>query len=171
MDEERERSMALIEHWIATYQAVVFRAAYLILRDADAAEDVAQDTFLRAWRAASRVHDESGIRAWLYRIAVNTALNHLRKHKREAAALARMGRADVAIDPTDARDIASMVAEAVDRLPDRLRVTIVCRYFLDLSEREIANTLRVRPGTVKSRLHEARRLLAGDESLALAQQG
>lgn len=163
--------MASLERWVATYQPVVFRAAYLILRDADAAEDVAQDTFLRAWRAADRVYDETGVRAWLYRIAVNTALNQLRKRKREVAALSRIGTAGGPADPMDERDTASVVAGAIERLPDRLRVTVICRYFLDLSEREIASTLRVRPGTVKSRLHEARRLLAGDESLALAQQG
>jgi RNA polymerase sigma factor (sigma-70 family) len=71
-------------------------------------------------------------------------------------------------DASDVRATAAVVAEAIDKLPDRLRVAIVCRYFLDLSEQETARTLQVRPGTVKSRLHEARRLLAGDEDLAMA---
>jgi len=71
-------------------------------------------------------------------------------------------------DPMDVRDTSNVVGDAIDRLPDRLRVTVICRYFLDLSEAETAGALRVRPGTVKSRLHEARRLLAGDENLAVA---
>jgi RNA polymerase sigma-70 factor (ECF subfamily) len=160
--------MDRLQQWVELHQPTVFRAAYLILKDADAAADVAQDTFLRAWRAADRVTDEQGVRPWLYRIAVNTAINHLRKRKREGAALSRIGTPVAVPDPTDARATAAVVAEAVDRLPDRLRVAVVCRYFLDLSEAETARTLRVRPGTVKSRLFEARRLLAGDEDLAMA---
>lgn len=160
--------MDRLQQWVELHQPTVFRAAYLILKDADDAADVAQDTFLRAWRAADRVTDEQGVRPWLYRIAVNTAINHLRKRKRERAALSRIGAPVAVPDPTDARATAAVVAEAVDRLPDRLRVAVVCRYFLDLSEAETARTLRVRPGTVKSRLFEARRLLATDDGLAMA---
>ena len=148
------------------YQPIVFRAAYLILRDAEAAADVAQDTFVRAWKAR-RKPDDSGVRPWLYRIAVNTALNDVRKRRRETAAVGRLDTSSVVADPTDARDTSNVVGEAIDRLPERLRVTVICRYFLDLSEAEIAGTLRVRPGTVKSRLHEARRMLAADDDLAI----
>lgn len=165
-----DEAMRTLERWVQTYQPVVFRAVYLIIRDEGAAEDVAQETFIRAWRASDRVYDEKGIGSWLYRIAVNLALNHLRKRRRESAALTRVGSVEAAIDPTDTADTASVVADAIDRLPERLRVTVICRYFLDLSELEIAQTLRIRPGTVKSRLHEARRVLATDESLALATQ-
>src|SRR5687767_1369852 len=165
---EQDRAMAMLERWIKAYQPVVYRAAWLILRDRDAAEDVAQETFLRAWRAADRVYDEDGVKAWLYRIAVNTSLNHIRKRKRERTALQRVETPDAVPDRADARATASVVAEAVDKLPERLRVTVICKYFLDLSELQIAQTLRIRPGTVKSRLFEARRLLAGDEELALA---
>jgi len=159
--------MERLERWVRMYQPIVFRAAYLILRDADAAADVAQETFVRAWEAR-RKPDDDVIRPWLYRIAVNCALNDLRRRGRESAAVARLDSGDVVTDPTDVRDTSNVVGDAIDRLPDRLRVTIICRYFLDLSEAEIAGALRVRPGTVKSRLHEARRLLAGDESLAMA---
>ena len=156
-----------LEQWIETYQPVVYRAAYLILRDADAAADVAQDTFVRAWQARRKA-DEQGVRPWLYRIAVNAALNDLRRRGREFAAFARLDSRGAVADETETRDTANVVGDAIDRLPDRLRVTIICRYFLDLSEAEIARALRVRPGTVKSRLFEARRLLASDENLAMA---
>lgn len=168
MDEDRERAMRSLERWVTAYQPVVFRAAYLILRDASAAEDVAQETFLRAFRAAHRVDPGEGVRAWLYRIAVNTALNEVRRRKREAAALERTGAPEPSRDEIDSRDTSAVVGEAIDRLPDRLRVTVVCRYFLELTEREIAQVLKIRPGTVKSRLHEARRQLAGDEAMAVA---
>jgi RNA polymerase sigma-70 factor (ECF subfamily) len=168
MQDMEKEAMRTLERWVETYQPVVFKAAYLILRDEDSAADVAQDTFVRAWRAADRITDEQGVRPWLYRIAVNTALTHLRKLRRESAAIARIDTRRTIADASDAADTASVVSAAIGRLPDRLRVAVICRYFLDLSEIEIARTLSVRPGTVKSRLHEARRLLAGDESLAMA---
>jgi RNA polymerase sigma factor (sigma-70 family) len=169
MEDGTDRSMQMLERWVATYQPVVFRAAYLILRDPQAAEDVAQETFIRAYRAAHRLKPGDEIRGWLYRIAVNTALNEVRRRNRESAALQRAGAEPLAIiDQTDASDTRSAVAEALDRLPERLRLPIICRYYLELSERETAATLGVRPGTVKSRLFEARRVLAGDEALAAA---
>jgi RNA polymerase sigma-70 factor (ECF subfamily) len=164
MDEKAEQAMRSLERWVTAYQPVVFRAAYLILRDTQAAEDVAQDTFIRAYNAALRMDPGEGVRSWLYRIAVNTSLNELRRRKRETAAVNRMDR-DTGSDPTDRSDTSAVVADAVDRLPERLRVAVICRYFLDLSEIEMAKVLKVRPGTVKSRLHEARKLLAGDDAL------
>jgi RNA polymerase sigma-70 factor (ECF subfamily) len=166
-DEKREQAMAMLERWVTAYQPVVFRAAYLILRDTQAAEDVAQDTFIRAYNAALRYDPGEGVRSWLYRIAVNTSLNELRRKKRERAAVSRVD-AGVVADPALAVDTSSVVGEAIDRLPERLRVAVICRYFLDLSEAEMAEVLKVRPGTVKSRLHEARRSLAADSSLAVA---
>lgn len=156
-----------LERWVEMYQPTVFRAAYLILRDEDAAADVAQEAFVRAWHAR-RVPDEAGVRPWLHRIAANTALNHLRTLRRESAAFARVNDRGTIADHSDAVDTAGVVSDAVDQLPDRLRLAVICRYFLDLSEQEIARALRIRPGTVKSRLHEARMQLARDTNLAVA---
>lgn len=167
MDEKREQAMTMLERWVTAYQPVVFRAAYLILRDKQAAEDVAQDTFIRAYNAALRMNPGDGVRSWLYRIAVNTSLNELRRRKRETTAVTKLDK-DTESDPTDRSDTQAVVSEAIDRLPDRLRVTVICRYFLDLSEAEMARVLKVRPGTVKSRLHEARQMLAGDQNLVAA---
>jgi RNA polymerase sigma-70 factor (ECF subfamily) len=164
MDERREQAMVMLERWVTAYQPVVFRAAYLILKDKQAAEDVAQDTFIRAYNAALRMDPGEGVRSWLYRIAVNTSLNELRRRTRETAAVSRMDK-DTGFDPSDRSDTQAIVGEAIDRLPDRLRVVVILRYFLDLSEMEMARVLKVRPGTVKSRLYDARKLLAGDESL------
>jgi RNA polymerase sigma factor (sigma-70 family) len=170
MDDRKEQAMRSLERWVTTYQPVVFRAAYLILRDTQAAEDVAQETFIRAYNAALRTHPGEGVRSWLYRIAVNTSLNELRRRKRETSAVTRLDR-DSGHDPSERSDTQAVVAEAIDRLPDRLRVAVICRYFLDLSEAEMAVALKVRPGTVKSRLHEARKLLAGDQALVATGAG
>jgi RNA polymerase sigma factor (sigma-70 family) len=167
MDEQREQAMAKLERWVTAYQPVVFRAAYLILRDTQAAEDVAQDTFIKAYNAALRYDPGEGVRSWLYRIAVNTSLNEVRRRKRERTAVDRLDRGDVP-DPSGSVDTSSDLAEAIDRLPERLRIAVICRYFLDLSEAEMAGALKVRPGTVKSRLHEARALLAKDPGLVVS---
>ena len=156
----------LVETWIGAYQPVVYRAACLILRDPRAAEDVAQETFLRAFRAAHRIDPDSEVRAWLYRIAVNLARNQLRSRRREERALSRLDVEEVlAYDQLEELDAREGVGRALRRLPDRLRMPLVLRYYLDLPEREIARALGTRVSTVKSRLHEARRLLAVDESL------
>jgi len=162
-------STRLLERWVETYQPVVFRAAYLILRDTDAAEDVAQETFIRAYRAAHRLRPGDEIAGWLYRIATNTALNVLRSRRRETRALGRMGAEPVRTDdPFERRTTRNTVSGALDRLPDRLRVPVVLRYYLDLPEVEIARAIGIRPGTVKSRLHDARKALATDADIAAA---
>jgi len=154
------------ERWVTAFQPAVFRAAYLILRDRSGAEDVAQETFIRAFHALERSDPGDGVRPWLYRIAVNTALNELRRRKRESAAYSRVAPSDQA-DPAADPETRSIVADAIDKLPDHLRIPVICRYYLDLSEAEMARVLRIRPGTVKSRLHLARKALAGDENLAV----
>lgn len=159
----------MLDRWVTEYQPIVFKAAWLILRDRDSAEDVAQETFVKAYNAASDLKPGDDIRGWLYRIASNTALNLLRSRRRELVAMAKMGVAPIrTTDAYESHDTRSVIAEALDELPDRLRVVLVLRYFLDMSEQQIARTLKIRPGTVKSRLHDARKTLASDESFAEA---
>ena len=163
------QAMECLEQWVAAHQAVVYRAAWLILRDRAAAEDVAQETFIRAYRKAEGMDPDADVAPWLYRIAVNLSLNRLRSRRREERALARVDQPGLFQDDAAERGATTAsVAEALLRLPDRLRVPVILRYYLDLPEREIARALGVRPGTTKSRLHEARRLLAADESIAAA---
>ena len=159
-----------LEGWVRQLQPVVYRAAWLILRDEAAAEDVAQETFLRAYHNAHRLAPEADARPWLYRIAVNLALNRIRSRRREDRAVTRLGpRAALWEDAASERGAGDdSVADALRRLPDRLRVPVILRYYLDLSEKEIAKALGIRPGTTKSRLHEARRVLAADHSIAAA---
>src|SRR5688572_8621118 len=88
---DREPTVDLLDRWLSTYQTIVYRSACLILRDAAAAEDVTQEAFLRAYRAAPKLEPGSDIRPWLHRIATNLALNQLRSRKREQSALQRAG--------------------------------------------------------------------------------
>jgi len=148
---------ALVER----YQEVAFRAAYLIVRDAQAAEDVAQDGFIRAHRELRRFRQGEPFRPWLLRIVTNLALNEVRARGRRVGLAGRIGalaRPSVAPAPAEGVEAAeeqSAVARAINELPPDDRVVLYLRYFLELPEREIAVAIGRPPGTVKSRLHRA----------------
>jgi RNA polymerase sigma factor (sigma-70 family) len=146
-----------------------YRTAYLIMRDPGDAEDAVQEAFLRVWRFRDALPEGDGVQPWLYRVLVNTCYSQLRREvpRRDRSA------GDAALETLPTRGpspeaqaassaTAAVVMDALDDLPDHLRVPAVLRYWTGLSEKEIAVAIRRRPGTVKSRLHEARRRLAAD---------
>jgi len=150
------------------HQQAVFRLAYLLLGDADEAEDVAQETFIRAYRALERFDGSRPLRPWLLRIAGNLARNQRRSIGRYFGALQRL----VTLDPEalarargesppgpgesgPTAEEAHSLWQAVRRLSQPDQEIIYLRYFLDLSEAEAATALEIAPGTVKSRTHRA----------------
>jgi len=151
---------ALVER----YQEVAFRAAYLIVREAPAAEDVAQEAFIRAYRQMRSFRQGEPFRPWLLRIVTNLALNEVRSRSRRRGLFARAAifeRSDA--DPPDddlaAQDESAALLRAIAELPEDDRVVLHLRYFLELPEREIAAAIGKPAGTVKSRLHRAGRRL------------
>ena len=159
--------------WLATGYGPAYRTAYLILRDRAHAEEAVQEAFLRAWRFRAALPEGDGMRPWLYRVLVNTCCSKLRHesmHRSRTEAAVRLEAASwVTSTPEDAAgraELAEVVTAALAALPENLRIPVVLRYYSGLSEREIAVAIRRRPGTVKSRLHEARRRLAADPRLA-----
>ncbi len=113
------------------------------------------------------------IRPWLYRVVVNSCYSKLRRevpHRDHRAGDEPLTRLPATVgDPAagaERSEVAGTVLGALQRLPLSLRVPVVLRYYADLSERDIARAIGRRPGTVKSRLHEARRRLADDPALA-----
>lgn len=155
---------------VERYQEVAFRAAYLIVREAAAAEDVAQEAFIRAYRQLDRFHQGEPFRPWLLRIVTNLALNEVRARGRRRGLVQRAGvfirRSEPAPDDEVAsRDQSAALLEAIAELPEDDRVVLQLRYLLELPEREIAAAIRKPAGTVKSRLHRAsKRLRAVVES-------
>jgi RNA polymerase sigma factor (sigma-70 family) len=150
------------EQIVERYQEPVFRAAYLVTRSAADAQEAAQDAFVKAYAALGRFRSGSPLRPWLMKIAVNESRNRLRAAgRREALALrAAAERQAEGADPSP--ETAVLTAErrrallaAVDELREEDRLVISCRFFLDLSERETAEVLGWRQGTVKSRLSRA----------------
>ena len=150
-----------------------YRTAYLIMRNPTDAEEAVQEAFLRVWRFRDSLPAGDGIQPWLYRVLVNTCYSQLRKEvprrDRSAGDAALGGLVATDMSPEAAAAAASTADDVIDALadlPEHLRVPAVLRYWTGLSEKEIAVAIRRRPGTVKSRLHEARRRLAADPRIA-----
>ena len=158
--------------WLAQGYAQAYRTACLILRNPSDAEEAVQDAFLRAWRVRASVADDEGVRPWLYRVLVNACYSKLRaeaKHRATAGPEHLETVASPAPSPEVAAgrsDMARTVREALAALPEGLRIPVVLRYYSGLSEKEIARVIGRETGTVKSRLHEARRRLGLDPRLS-----
>ncbi len=127
--------------------------ALSLVGDAQVAVDVAQEAFTRLLARWRSVRDP---RAWLYFVATNLARDHWRGAVRDRALLAASAHAVVAAaGPHD-----PWLADLVQRLPQRLREVVLLHYYADLPVEEVARLTRRPLGTVKRRLHEARRVLA-----------
>lgn len=146
---------------VERYQQVAFRAAYLIVRDAAAAEDVCQEAFIRAFRQLGRFRPGEPFRPWLLRIVTNLALNDIRARGRRRGLFGRLSSTEERTAPgpaqaVEAQERQRLLLAAMEELPPDDRVVLYLRHFLDLPEREIADAIGKRPGTVKSRLSRAR---------------
>jgi RNA polymerase sigma-70 factor, ECF subfamily len=154
------------EPLVLAHQEAVFRLSYLLLGDPDDAEDIAQETFLRAWNHLKRFDTGRPLRPWLLSIASNLASNRRRSAGRYFAALTRAFRnepaASTSPEEKSARHLeAGELWKAVQHLSLPDQQIIYLRYFLDLSVMETADVLQVAEGTVKSRLSRALERLRG----------
>jgi len=147
---------------VRQHERFAYRMAYAIVRDAGDAEEATQDAFLKAYRALARFRRGAPFRPWLSKIVINEARSRRRKSVRVSAIAARAIANEPGVNAHDSADAAAIFAEqrnvltaAIDRLPERSRDVVTCRYLLELSEEETAAALGIRPGTVKSRLSRA----------------
>jgi len=161
-----------------SWYAPAYRTACLVLSDSSGAEEAVQEAFLRMWRFRDAMPEGDAARPWLYRVVVNSCYSWARKewvaNGRRAPSAALDSVAESSPGPDEvvvSGDRASAMRAALSRLPEPLRVPVVLRYFAGLSEKEIALAIHRRPGTVKSRLHEARRLLGADATLTTFAEG
>ena len=150
----------------------IYRLAVRMLGDPDEADDVVQETYIRAWGRLDELRDPASAMGWLARVARNAARDRLRWWKRRrresfdeaGAPLARMvamaDSAPLADEALAAAQTGAAVARAVAALPDKHRVVLLLREADGMSYEEIAESLGVAVGTVESRLHRARAALA-----------
>jgi RNA polymerase sigma-70 factor, ECF subfamily len=162
IDRARRGDTHAYEELVHAYQGIAFRTAYLIARNAADAEEAAQDGFVKAWRALGRFRAGAPFRPWLLQIVANEARNRRRSAGRRANLVLRAATEASSGGAAPSPEAAVLSAEqrttllaAVEELPEDQRLVISLRYLLDLSETEVAETLGVPHGTVKSRTARA----------------
>ena len=156
---------------IERYQDRIFALARHYTKSAVEVEDIVQDTFLKAYRRLETFQRQSSFSTWLYRIAVNTALDFLKRMGRSpvqavedpelsASPVRAQAGSGVTIAAPDARlrreEVARITAEVLAELPEIFRTVLVLREFEDMPYQEMADVLGISIGTVESRLFRAR---------------
>ena len=150
---EREAFDRLVER----YQRDIYRLCYRYVNNHQDANDMAQEAFLKAYRALSRFRGDSAFSTWLYRIAVNTCLNFRaarRVPQEELSEHLADGGAGVA-ERMQEDERSAQVRKAVARLPEKQRATLILKIYHDLTHEEVARVLGASVGTVKANLFHA----------------
>ncbi|WKU18878.1 RNA polymerase sigma factor RpoE [Advenella alkanexedens] len=159
---------------VLKYQRKIMRLLARMLNNQAEIEDIAQETFIKAYRALPQFRGESAFYTWLYRIAINTARNWLSSNQRkmlvpdtfETKEGETFSQSDnlIDIDTPESRMVSSEIAQtvnkAIEELPEDLRTAIVLREIEGLSYEEIAQAMECPIGTVRSRIFRAREAIA-----------
>jgi RNA polymerase sigma-70 factor (ECF subfamily) len=158
-------AFALLVH---EHQRYVYNLALRVVRDENEALDLAQETFVRAWTALPNFKGQSQFRTWLYRIVTNLCYNRLPALRRSLNDLGddvmeQIPETDSGFDNPafvlESDEIRSHLYQAIDALDENYRLLITLRYQNDLSYEEIASTLNLPLGTVKTGLYRAKEQL------------
>ena len=153
------------------YKDRLFRVSYCILHNADEAEDIVQDVFVKMYKNLNKFRRQSSIYTWLYRITVNLSCNRIRSKKtRPQSSLNEIvddkKYVKIMTDPKRTPEQKLMrsqtqdaIIEAIKTLSPKLQEVIIMRYYNEMDYKEIADMLNVNMGTIKSRLFAAREIL------------
>jgi RNA polymerase sigma-70 factor (ECF subfamily) len=158
---------------VLKYQHKIVNLVMRYVRDPDLALDITQEAFIKAYRALPRFRGDSAFYTWLYRIAVNTAKNHLAAQRRRPMDIeldlqdpeqfdlhAKLKETDTPEGISISRELKETVERAIQSLPDDLRAAIILRELDGMSYEEIAETMECPVGTVRSRIFRARDAIA-----------
>ncbi|HYA49119.1 MAG TPA: sigma-70 family RNA polymerase sigma factor [Burkholderiales bacterium] len=176
----QDGSQEAFEALVTKYQPKVFSMAMSFIRNREAADDAAQEVFLKAYLALPKFHGKSEFGTWLYRIAVNHVKDVLRKRGRakevsledvREVSAAEENALETAERERETEGRRSLVRRLVDGLPEKYRVILTLRDIQGLAYEDISEVLHLSPGTVDSRLHRARRMLRNRLAPHLAQEG
>jgi len=158
---------------VRRYQRPVFSLIYRMVRDREVAEDLAQETFIKVLNAIDTYRPEHKFSSWIFKIANNAAIDHLRRRepdmlslegapdavtieRQEATALQVGDRGESPLDELEARELGSHIEGAIGRLRPEYRACILLRHVEGRSYEEIASVLGLPLGTVKTYIHRAR---------------
>jgi len=165
------------EQFVSRYQNQVLKICYSFLGDYHRAEDAAQDVFVQIYRKAQSFRSESKVFTWIYRMAVNSSLNIIRKEKRfqwmKKVDFSKSDQYPGEKIPSDSiknepeallekKERIKVLRKAVNRLPEKQRTAIILNKFEGFSAEEISEILGVSINTVEVRIHRAKRKLQSD---------
>jgi RNA polymerase sigma-70 factor (ECF subfamily) len=164
---------AAFRELVRRYQRPVFSLIYRMVRDREIAEDLAQETFIKVLNAIDSYRPEHKFSSWIFKIANNAAIDHLRRRepdllsldgapdavtieRQEATSLQVRDRGESPLDELEARELGSHIEQAIARLRPEYRACILLRHVEGRAYEEIATVLGLPLGTVKTYIHRAR---------------
>jgi RNA polymerase sigma-70 factor, ECF subfamily len=165
------------EELVECHHGEIFAYILRMTRDRGEAEDLCQETFLRAYRAYDRLNGGANHRAWLYKIATNTTLNHIRRQKTGRRVIdtfkngAQSTTLDDYADRAGNRDLLERVQYAIDDLPEKQRLALSQRKLAGLSYSEIADNLECSEDAARANVYQAIRKLRQQFSAELVEVG
>jgi len=161
----KEGDSSAFDEVVTTYQSMVINVCYGFTGNREDAEDIAQDVFIKVWEKIQSFKSESSLKTWIYRIAVNTSLNFIRKQKFHAL-LENLDNAfsfaTKGPDPEEAdreKEQKNRVREAIRLLPKNQRIAITLKNMRDLSYHEIAEIMEATVSSVESLIFRAKKNL------------
>jgi RNA polymerase sigma-70 factor (ECF subfamily) len=176
LEECREGNTTAFDELVRRYQDRLYNVVYRFLGNREDALDVMQEAFVRAYRGIREFRGAASVYTWLYAIAANLARNALRDSTRKGrnrgtsleaiesempgAASGMAVTSDTPRTLASGRELEALLQQCLEEIPDHCRLTFVLRTFEDLSYEEISEIMGCPVGTVKSRLNQARKMLA-----------
>ena len=146
------------------YEHKVYRLCCSLLRDPDQAEDAAQESLVRVWKALPKYDQRASLSTWIYTITRNRCLTAIERRREldslSDPAVEHEAEAAQAVGPAAEQDHLAVLRELVDALPERFRRALILFYYEERSVAEVAQMLGLPEGTVKTNLHRARAALA-----------
>ena len=144
---------------------LIYRVAYRITGQADSAEDMVQDAFIKYYENAHKIPDLEQSKYWLIRVVKNLSLNHEKRKGRERNAVDKIKKIPQRVEASAEEKIIRqetqvVVQDALNKLPHNLRSVLVLRDYADMNYKEIGSTLNISEGNVKVRVFRAREKLA-----------
>jgi RNA polymerase sigma-70 factor (ECF subfamily) len=144
---------------VLKYRKNVYLTAVGMVGDADDAEDIAQDVFVKAYESLNLFRGESAVYTWLYRITVNLCLNRIRRRKVRSffglEAISQTMAAPEGAEPAELRELNKRLRKAISELPEKQRAVFILRHFHELPHAEIAKIMDRDVGTIKANYFQA----------------
>ena len=164
----QEGDLFSFDHLVKKYQKKIYFLAYRMMKNHDAADDIAQETFINVYSSIKSFKPGYSFYSWLYRICMNLSINHLKRQKfvipesqfeEEASPLEKETTTEDPLSLLVQKERERKIEQAIDSLPPKYKAVFILKVYEDLSYEEIAQTLKISLGTVMSRLFRAREKL------------